>query len=166
MDKSGVEIADAHWQSLYRAGALAPLIALILYSSQFILLIFGEPFPATVEDWFALAQRNRLLTLWYLNALDIVSFALLGLMFLALYVALKRVRPAWMLIALYFALLGVVVFIVPRVLTLSLLPLSDLHAAATIEAQRTIYLAAGEALSQVRSRPKTTSGFRASDFRA
>ncbi len=85
---------NAKWKTLYRAGALAPLIALVLYSSQFILLFFGEPFPATVAGWFALAQRNRLLALWYLNALDIVSFALLGIMFLALYVALRRVCPS------------------------------------------------------------------------
>jgi hypothetical protein len=140
---------DARWRTLYRAGGLAPRIALVLYASQFIILIFGDPFPATVEGWFALVQRSRLLALWYLNALDILSFALLGVMFLALYVALRRVRPSWMLIALYLALLGVVVFIVPRVLTLSLLPLSDMHVAATTEAQRRMILTAGETLSQV-----------------
>jgi hypothetical protein len=149
----------AQWKTLYRAGAVAPLIALALYSSQFIIMICGEPFPTTAEGWFALSQRNRLLALWYLNALDIVSFALLGVMFLALYVALRRVRPSWALIALYFALLGVVVFIVPRVLTLSLLPLSDLHAAATTEAQRTMALTAGETLSHVTTATPQTPGF-------
>jgi hypothetical protein len=150
---------DAKWRTLYRAGGLAPLIALVFYSSQFVILIFGDPFPATVEDWFALAQRSRLLALWYLNALDIISVVLLGVMFLALYVALRRVCPSWMLIALYLALLGVVVFIVPRVLTLSLLPLSDLHAAATTEAQRTMLLTAGETLSHVSTATPQTLGF-------
>jgi hypothetical protein len=149
----------AQWKTLYRAGAVAPLIALALYSSQFVIMICGEPFPTTAEGWFALSQRNRLLALWYLNALDIVSFALLGVMFLALYVALRPVRPSWALIALYFALLGVVVFIVPRVLTLSLLPLSDLYAAATTEAQRTMALAAGETLSHVTTATPQTLGF-------
>ena len=147
------------WRTLYRAGAVAPLIALALYASQFIILFFGDPYPTTIEGWFALFQRSKLLGLWYLNALDIVSFALLGIMFLALYVALRRARPSWMLIALYLALLGVVVFIVPRVLTLSVLPLSDLHAAATTEAQRTMYLTAGEALSQVTTATPQTLGF-------
>jgi hypothetical protein len=63
------------------------------------------------------------------------------------------------LIAIYLALLGVVVFIVPRVLQLALLPLSDLHAAATGDAQRTLYLAAGEALSQVSTATPQTLGF-------
>jgi len=122
-------------------------------------LIVGDPYPNNIEDWYTLAQRSKLLALWYLNALDIISFALLGILFLALYVALRRVHPSWMLIAVYLALLGVAVFVVPRVLHLSLLPLSDLHAAATTEAQRTLYLTAGEALSQVSSATPQTLGF-------
>ena len=104
---------NGKWKTLYQAGAVAPLIALVFYSSQFVIPIFGKPLPTAVEGWFALLQRNRLPGLWYLNALDIVSFALLGIMFLALCVALRHVRPSWMLIALYCALLGVVVFILP-----------------------------------------------------
>jgi hypothetical protein len=64
-----------------------------------------------------------------------------------------------MLMALYFALLGVVVFVVPRVLALSVVTLSDLHAAATTEAQRTMYLTAWETLSQVSTATPQTLGF-------
>ena len=113
----------ARWRTLYYAGAVAPLIALLFYLLEFSILFLGVPYPATVEGWYALIQRSKLLGLWYLNALDILSFALLGIMFLALFMALRRIRPSWMLIALYLALLGVVVFIVPRVLHLSLLPI-------------------------------------------
>ena len=152
--------SDAQWKTLYRAGAVAPLIALAFYLIEFSILIFGkDPYPTTVEDWYAIFQRSKLLGLWYLNALDIISFVLLGIMFLALYIALRRVRPSWMLIALYLAMLGVTVFIVPRVLHLALAPLSDMHAAATTEAQRATYLAAGEALSQVSSATPQTLGF-------
>jgi hypothetical protein len=147
------------WKTLYRAGAIAPLIATLFYCSQFILLLFGDPFPSTSEGWFALVQRNRLLALWYLNALDILSFALLGIMFLALYVALRPVHPSRILIALYLALLGVVVFIVPRVLTLSVFPLSDLYTAASTEAERTIYLTAWETLSAVTTATPQTLGW-------
>lgn len=129
-DKPGSATAGSGWKGLYRAAALAPLVALVRYPSQFFLLMFGEPFPATVEGWFALAQRSRLLALWYLNALDIVSFALLA----------------------------VVVFVVPRRLSLSLPPLSGLYAAADTEGQRAIHLAAGEALSQVSTATPQTAG--------
>jgi hypothetical protein len=156
---SDAQAGDSRWRSLYRIGAVAPLIALFFYLIEFSILFLGEPYPTTIEGWYALILRSKLLGLWYLNALDILSFALLGIMFLALYAALRRVRPSWMLIALYLALLGVAVFIVPRVLHLSLLPLSDLHAAATSDAQRSIYLAAGEALSQVSTATPQTLGF-------
>jgi hypothetical protein len=150
---------DAKWRPLYQAGAVAPLVALAFYLIEFSLLIVGEPYPADIEGWYALVQQSKLLALLYLNALDIISFTLLGIMFLALYVALRRVDPSWTLIALYLALLGAAVFVVPRALHLSLLPLSDLHAAATAETQRTLYLAAGEALSQVSSATPQTFGF-------
>ena len=44
-------------------------------------------------------------------------------------------------------------------LTFSLLPLSDLHAAATTDTEKAIYLAAGEALSQVSTATPQTLGF-------
>jgi len=159
MENSDNQSMDSNWLTLYRAGALAPLVAIAFYLVEFSLLIVGEPYPSGIAGWYALVQRSKLLALWYLNALDILSFVLLGIMFLALYVALRRVRPAWMLIAVYLALLGVAVFIVPRTLHLSLLPLSDLHAAATSGEQRALYLAAGEALSQVSSATPQTFGF-------
>jgi hypothetical protein len=64
-----------------------------------------------------------------------------------------------MLIALYFALLGVVVFVVPRVLMTFMVTFTDLHAAATTEAQRTMYLTAGETLSPMGTATPQTLGF-------
>jgi hypothetical protein len=150
---------NREWKTLYQAGAVAPLMVLLFYLIEFCILFVGDPYPDTIEAWYGLFQRSKLLGLWYLNALDIVSFALLGVMFLALYRALERVQPSWMLIALYVALLGVAVFIVPRALHLSLIPLSDLHAAATSDSQAALYLAAGEALSQVSTATPQTLGF-------
>jgi hypothetical protein len=156
---------EPKWKPLYRAGAAAPLIALIFYLIEFSILLVGkDPYPASIEDWYAIFQRSKILGLWYLNALDIVSFMLLGVMFLALYMAFKPVHPSRMLIALYFALLGVVVFIVPRMLHLALLPLSDLYGAATTEAESIRYLTAGEALSQVSSATPQTLGFLLTTF--
>jgi len=159
MEKASPTPTTTTWRPLYRTGAIAPLVALALYIGEFALMAFGEPFPATIEEWYALAQRSKLLTLCYLNSPDMISFSLLGVMFLALYVALRHVHPSRMLTALYFAVLGAVTFIVPRALHLALLPLSDLHAAATSEAQRAIYLAAGEGLSQVSTATPQTLGF-------
>ncbi|MBN1136721.1 MAG: hypothetical protein JXM73_09045 [Anaerolineae bacterium] len=46
-----------------------------------------------MAGWFALFQHSKLLGLFTLNALDILSIALMGVMFLALYAALKHADP-------------------------------------------------------------------------
>jgi len=88
---SDVESPDPTWKTLYKVGGAAVLIGLAFYLSQFIIIIFGEPYPTATEGWFALFQRSTLLGLFYLNALDMASITLFCLMFLALCAALKHV---------------------------------------------------------------------------
>lgn len=152
------DTVDTNWKMLYRVGGAAPLLTVALYLSEF-LFIQWEQYPTSMEDWFALLQQSKLLGLFYLNAQDIFSIALLGVMFLALFVALKPANPALMLIATFFALLGVGVFVVPRTATLSLLPLSDHYATATAEAARSQLLSAGEAIGALLLPTPQTIGF-------
>jgi hypothetical protein len=136
------------WQRLYRVGGVAALLAGILFRRNIaaeIELFHPKPSPVTVSDWFGLLQSNRLLGLAYLNVFDIVNYALVGLMFLALYVALRRTNKSAMALAAVSGLLGIVVYFATNT-AFSLLSLSGQYATATTEAQRTIYLAAGEAL--------------------
>jgi len=46
-----MRVENDKWKTLYRAGAVAPLIALVMYASQFVILAFGDPFPTTIEGW-------------------------------------------------------------------------------------------------------------------
>lgn len=101
--------------------------------------------PVTVSDWFALLQSNRLLGLSYLNIFDVVNYALLGMMFLALYVLLRQVNKSYMVIAVTLSLLGIAVYFASNT-AFSMLALSDQYAAATTEAQRTTLEAAGQTL--------------------
>lgn len=146
------------WETLYRTGGITPLLTLVFYISEF-LFIRWDTFPSSIEDWFSLFQRNKLLGLFYLNALDIFSIALLGVMFLALYVALREDNQSLMIVATFFSLIGVGVFIVPRVAMLSILQLSDLYVAATTEAEHMRLLAAGETLSALGTPTPQTVGF-------
>ncbi len=52
--------------------------------------------PDTINDCFTLLQNNRLLELSYLNLFDLVNYALVGLMFLALYAVLRRANRSYM----------------------------------------------------------------------
>jgi hypothetical protein len=145
---SNAKSSDSDWKSLIRVGGVAALIAGVLFrrniAAEIGLFSKHKP-PVTVSNWFALLQSNRLLGLSYLNIFDIVNYALLGLMFLALYAVLKRANKSYMAIATTLALLGIAVYFASNT-AFSMLSLSDHYAAATTEAQRTMLLAAGEAM--------------------
>jgi hypothetical protein len=154
------EARERTWKSLYRIGAVAPLIALALYLSQFLLVFSGETYPTTPEGWFALFRRSRVLGLFVLNALDILSMALLGIMFLALYVALSRTHRSAMAIATFLAFLGIAVFVSTRAgMVSATLALSEEYAVATTEAQRSQIVAAGQAIHAPVRATSETIGF-------
>ncbi len=142
------ETSDAEWKSLYRIGGAAALIAGVLFRRNIgaeISLFGAQAQPDTISDWFTLLQNNRLLGLSYLNVFDLANYALVGLMFLALYAALKRTHKSSMVIATVLGLVGIAVYFASNT-AFSMLALSDQYIAATTEAQRTMALAAGQAL--------------------
>jgi hypothetical protein len=155
---SQAETPNNSWRSLYIIGGIAPLVTLTFYVSEFI-FIPRDGYPATIEGWFSLIHSSKYAGLLYLNALDIISISLLGVMFMAIYIALRQANKSLTAVATYFALLGVTVFVVPRVAALSLLPLSDRYAAATTDAQRAAILGAGEALGALVGPTPLTAGF-------
>jgi hypothetical protein len=140
--------SDAGWVSLYRAGGVAALVAGILFrrnlAAEIGLFVQHEP-PVTAGDWFNLLQSNRLLGLAYLNVFDLVNYALVALIFLALYAALRRASKSYMAIAALLGFLGIAVYFASNP-ALSMLSLSEQYTAATTGAQRTTLRGAGEAL--------------------
>ena len=145
---SNARSSDSDWKSLIRVGGVAALVAGILFRRNLaaeIGLFSPQKSPIIVRNWFALLQSNRLLGLAYLNIFDIVNYALVGLMFLALYAVLKRTNKSYMAIATTLALLGIAVYFASNT-AFSMLSLSDQYATATAPAERTMLLAAGQAM--------------------
>jgi hypothetical protein len=101
------------------------------------------PPPTGVEGWFRLFHDNRFLGLLNLDLVMVVSAVLMIPLYLALYITLRRVSHS-------FALLGLALGLIGSTLMLAVNPaftmsgLSDGYAAATTEAQRAMYLAAGQ----------------------
>jgi len=139
------ETADSAWKSLYRVGGTAALIIVVLYAIQIIVFVAWGPPPSTVIGWFTLFQNNRLLGLLDLDLLSLADYALMGLMFLALYAALRRASESFMAIATTLAFVGIAVYYASNT-AFSMLSLSDQYAAATTDAQRSMLLAAGQAM--------------------
>ena len=156
---------EKRFKILFLLGGIAPIITMLLYLSQLIFISWKE-YPASVIEWLDLFTESKLLALFYLNSLDMISIGVLGIMFLALHHVLKDTDTSLITIATPFALLGIAVFIVPRSLLLSIGPLADQYAVAASAAEKTEILAAGRALSAVGIPTINTAGFLILSFAA
>lgn len=139
-----VKIADSNWKSLYKFGGVAALIVAVLFPIEIIVMI-TYPLPSTVIGYFTLFQSNRLIGLLDLYLLEIPAYILFVPMFLALYAALRRTNESCMALATTLAIIGITVFLATNN-PFSMLSLSDQYAAATTDAQRSLFLAAGQAM--------------------
>jgi hypothetical protein len=142
-DSSGYD-----WTNLYKAGGLAALVAGVLFRrnlSAEIGLFSPRKAPVAVGDWFELLQSDRLLGLAYLNVFDLVNYILVLLMFVSLFVALRRDNRSSMAVATTLGIVGIAVYLASNT-ALSMLSLSDQYAVATVDAQRASLLGAGQAM--------------------
>ena len=104
-----------------------------------------DPLPGNALDWFALLQNDPFVGLSLLNLFDLINFALVGLIFVALYAALRSVNKSLMLIAISIGLIGVAVYLASNQ-AWEMFSLSEQYAAATSDVQRSILLTAGDVL--------------------
>ncbi len=139
------ETLDSHWHSLYQIGGAAALLIALLIPLQAVVFIVSPP-PSTPLDYFTLFQRDKLLGLLDLDFLMIVDQVLMIPILLGLYLALRRINPSWMLLGTALAFIGIAAYMASREATFGLLTLSEGYAAATTEAQRATFLAAGQAM--------------------
>ena len=152
---SNAKTADPAWRALYIAGGMAALSAVLLFRRYFSVELmqfkgFGlftvpQTWPASVRDWFVLFQQNRLVGLLLFDLFDLVNYGLVGLIFLALFGALRERHQSAVLLATAACFVGISVYFASNQ-TFAMLSLSDRFAAASAEQERALFLAAGEAL--------------------
>jgi hypothetical protein len=147
--------ADSTWRALYIAGGIAAVIAVLIFRRYFSVELmqfngFGlfnvpDAWPSSAAGWFALFQENRFAGLLLFDLFDLVNYGLVGLIFLALYGALREVHRSAVLVAMACAFVGIAVYYASNQ-TFAMLNLSGRFAAAASEAEQVLFLAAGEAL--------------------
>ena len=143
LDGVKTETAQSKWNWLYKIGGAAALLSLVFFPIQIMVFLVNPP-PDSVIGWFQLFQDNPLVGLLDLDLLLIVDQVLAILIFLALYAALRRAQESFMEISLALGLVSIVLFIASNP-AFAMLSLSDQYAAATSDAQRAVFLAAGQA---------------------
>jgi len=139
---ANAETADPAYKSLYKLGGVAAIIVAVLTLGEVIGFIF-YPQPGMVSGWFMLFQGNWIIGLLDFWGLEVPMYIMFTLVFLALYVVLRKANQSWMAIALTFALLGIGIFFATNN-PFTMLSLSNQYAAAVTDAQRSAFLAAGQ----------------------
>ena len=146
---------------LYRIGCVAAVVAVVVFrrwlSSEFLLMraigIFrsgpNAP-PSSAAGWFTLLHAHPVLGFTLLNGFDMVTFVLAGVVYFALYTALKQTNRKFLILALALSFAGIVLYIASNP-AFPMLRLSSQYAAAITDAQRSIILAAGEQVIESKS---------------
>ncbi|HEX6383590.1 MAG TPA: hypothetical protein VF177_02865 [Anaerolineae bacterium] len=147
MAESYAETTDSRWKGLYKVAGVAALITVAFIPIAIVANIVWPP-PAwsagAARDWFTLFADNWFLGLVHLDLLLMMSLVLSVPIFLALYVALRPAGESAMVIATAIALIGVVLHLTSNT-AFEMYSLSNGYAAAATDAQRALFLAAGEA---------------------
>ncbi len=135
---------NSRWQGLYKLGGIAALIIAVLLIGE-IVVYAVFPRAQTAAEHFALFRDNWLAGLLTFDLLGMISYLLFVPMILALYIALRNKSEAIMLIATAFFFVGIADFFATNT-AFPVLTLSNQYAAAATDAERAMYLAAGQAM--------------------
>lgn len=155
MAQANTCFSHSTWKSLYQLGGIAALLAVFVFRRNlgaelmafhgFGLFSVPETLPVSATEWFTLLQNNPFVGLALLEVFDLVEYALVGLMFLAVGVVLWQSHRTMMLLATIGGLIGIAVYFTSNQ-AFALLSLSEHYATATNDAQRAMFVSAGESL--------------------
>ncbi|HVN02891.1 MAG TPA: hypothetical protein VMT86_00660 [Bryobacteraceae bacterium] len=137
--------AEPVTRGLCRIGsAVAFFLIVYCFATMVQLTILGGQ-PSSAAAAFALLQSNRLVGLLRLDVLTVFVLPLYYLLFLALAMATWRVDGVKAILSALFVFTGVTL-VLATPMGLSMVPLSAKYAAASTDAARSQFLAAGEAI--------------------
>lgn len=136
--------ADEAWRPLYWIAAAAALLSVAFIFIAGIVYAISPP-PTTIAGWFRLYHENWLLGLLAGDLMMLASYVLMGLIYFALYGALRRVNQPFMALATALAFVGMAAYYTANP-AFSMLSLSNQYAAATSATERAALLGAGQAM--------------------
>ncbi|HWU36837.1 MAG TPA: hypothetical protein VN203_04260, partial [Candidatus Acidoferrum sp.] len=120
MKDPGGQDRSPDWRLLYNLGGVAALLAVFVFRRNLgaeLMLLRGlglsavpETLPIDAAGWFVLLHQHPLAGLTLLEVFDLVEYALVGLIFLAVTVALWRVNRSAMLVAVTVGWAGITTY--------------------------------------------------------
>jgi hypothetical protein len=144
------QTAESGWKGLYKVGGTTVLITVVVALAEIVIGFLPgvarlTQRTVTVIDWFTLLQSHWFLGLRNLGLLNIIGAALLAPTFFAIYSALRRDNEAYGAFGTILFFVGVAVYLASN-RAFSMLSLSGQYASATTDAQRSLLIAAGQAM--------------------
>jgi hypothetical protein len=141
---------DLNDKSLYILGGTAALLIVLTALLEIIITFLpgGYATAESVIDWFTLLENNWFLGLRNLGLLNIVMNTLGIPVLFALYFAHRNANHTFAALAVTISFIGLAVFYATN-RAFPMLDLSNQYAAATTEAERTMLVAAGQAMLSV-----------------
>lgn len=132
--------------TLYKLGGAAALVMVAIIIIQFVVFMTAPPpLEGTAVDWFRLFHTCGIIGLVNFELLMVVYVIVSIPMSLALYMALRKANPSLTALFLALSMVGGMAFIAARP-AFEMLYLSNGYAAAATESEKSMFLAAGQAI--------------------
>ena len=143
-------VDESGWKGLYKGGGTTALITVVVVLAEIGIgflpgVARASQRTVTVIDWFTLFQNNWFLGLRNLGLLNIIGAALLAPTVFAIYSALRRDNEAYGGFGTILFFLGLAVYLASN-RAFAILSLSGQYASAISDAQRSLFIAAGQAM--------------------
>ncbi len=141
---------ESGWKSLYTVGGITVLIVFLIPLAEVGISYLpgverATQGTVTVIDWFALFQTHWFLGLRNLGFLNLVAAVLLAPTVLAIYSAIRRDNEAYAAFGTILFFVGMAVYLASS-RAFPMLSLSSQYASATTDMQRSLLIAAGQAM--------------------
>lgn len=138
------ETVNSRWRGLYKLGGVAALIIAVFLVGE-VIVYAVLPRASTTLEQFTQFQNNWLFGLLTFDLLGMISYLFFIPMILALYMVLRRHSEAIMIVGTVLFFVGIAEFFATNT-SFSMLDLSHRYAAATTDAERAMFLAAGQSM--------------------
>ncbi len=139
---------DSNWNLLYKIGALAALIAILVYLIDIAISFTGGNTPFGTQSaigWFGRLNHNLFLGLRELGIFNVISFTVGIPLYVALYGVHRRVYKVYAILAVILYMVGIGIYLSSNA-AIPMAVLSSKYAVAATDTQRTLLAAAGEAI--------------------
>ncbi len=140
-------IVEKHWKLLYKIGAIMVFLAVLVMLTEIFLTALpdGNRVELTIEQLFDMYNRNWFMAMRYMGFINIIASTLMLPVFFSLYGLYRHNLKVFASFSLILSFIGYAIFMADNT-TFACLELAEKYFKEISDTNKTILLAAGEAL--------------------